>query len=296
LNPPDGAIIYYSLAGKPAREITLDVFDAAGGLVRHQSSVPSAPVREALHPPEPSFWLAPLSALPAEIGTNRANWDIRYDAPPAFSHSYEINANPGQTPPSPEGALAPPGTYTLKLTVDGQNYTQSVVVHNDPRSTATATEIRAQHALLMKLDGGMRTAWDGFHQVDALRAAVKGVSTASAAAEVAAAITAFDAKLDSIAGSPTGRGGFRRGREAAPSFVSVSGEFVGQFNAQDNGDMAPTPGMLAAYANACADLRTVIAAWSTVSTRDLPALDAVLARNGVHQVTPPAVTVRPPTC
>ena len=57
----------------------------------------------------------PPFALPAEAGTNRVTWDIRYDAPPAFSHSYEINANPGLTPPSPEGPLAPPGVYTVSV-------------------------------------------------------------------------------------------------------------------------------------------------------------------------------------
>ena len=40
LNPPDGVIIYYSLASKPSGEVTLDVLDSAGTVVRHMSSVP----------------------------------------------------------------------------------------------------------------------------------------------------------------------------------------------------------------------------------------------------------------
>ena len=51
------------------------------------------------------------TALPAGLGMHRVNWDLRYDAPPAFTHSFEINANPGLTPASPEGGLAAPGTY-----------------------------------------------------------------------------------------------------------------------------------------------------------------------------------------
>src|SRR5207247_865097 len=83
----------------------------------------------------------------AEAGGNRTNWDLRADAPPAFTHTFEINANPGLTPPSPLGPLVPPGAYTLRLTVDGKTYIQPVTVVNDPRSPATAADVRAQYAL-----------------------------------------------------------------------------------------------------------------------------------------------------
>jgi hypothetical protein len=296
LNPPDGALFYYSLGSRPAHDISLDVLDAAGNLVRHLSSVPSAPVKEAAHPPEPSFWLATPTGLPTNVGLNRVNWDLRYDAPPAFSHSYEINANPGLTPPSPEGPLAPPGTYTVRLTVDGARFTQSVTVHNDPRSPATAADLRAQHELLAKLDAGLRATWDGYQQVAALRAAVKAAVPQSAPAEVAAAVATFDTKLDSVAGNPDGRGFFRRGREVAPNFVGVNGELVSQLNAQDNGDLAPTPGMLAAYTKACIDLKSAVTASKSIATHDLPALNAVLARNGIHEIAAPTSASAPPAC
>jgi len=296
LNPPDGALIYYALGSKPARDISLEILDAAGNVVRHMSSVASTPVREYSHPPEPSFWLAPPTALPTNVGTNRVNWDLRYDAPPAFSHSYEINANPGLTPPSPEGPLAPPGQYTVKLTVDGKTYTQTLTVHNDPRSSATPADLRAQQALMLKLAQGLRTSWDGYQQVAALRNAVKAAAPSSAPSEVTAAVSAFDAALDSVAGNSEGRG-FRRGRgAAAPTFVGVNGAFVNQLNAQDNGDMAPTPGMLAGYTSTCVDLKSVITAWKNVMTRDLTALNAVLARNGIRQVAAPTASIAPPAC
>jgi hypothetical protein len=295
LNPPDGAIVYYSLAAKPAGEVTLDITDAAGRLVRHMSSVPNAPVREAARPPEPSFWLAPPSALGTNTGTNRVNWDLRYDAPPAFVHSYEINANPGLTPPSPEGPLAPPGVYTLKLTVDGRAYTSTVTVHNDPRSLATAADLRAQHALLTKLDEGLHAAWEGYQEIASLRAAANSAASGSSSAEVTTALAAFNAKLDTVAGNPEGRG-FRRARENASNFVAVSGELVGQLNAQDTGDLAPTPGMLAAYGNGCADLRTAVSTWRTILSRDLTTLNAVFAPNGIRQVEAPHTSVALPVC
>ena len=119
LNPAEGAVDYW-LAQAPLGDITLDVLDASGALVRHLSSAPQPPVAEAARPPHPNFWIAPPMPLPTNAGGNRTNWDLRYDAPRSFTHSFEINANPGLTPASPEGPLAIPGTYTLKLTVDGK--------------------------------------------------------------------------------------------------------------------------------------------------------------------------------
>src|SRR6185437_4819686 len=58
-NPPDGAVIYYSLAAKPAAAITIEVLDSAGKVVRHMTSAPQEPVKEAARPPEPNFWIAP---------------------------------------------------------------------------------------------------------------------------------------------------------------------------------------------------------------------------------------------
>src|SRR5207244_4788037 len=100
LNPPDGAIIYCWLGSGANREgrVTMEVLDSSGTVVRHYSSDPIPPVREAMRPPHPNFWVKVDQALPSDAGMHRVNWDLRYDAPPAFTHSFAINANPGQTP------------------------------------------------------------------------------------------------------------------------------------------------------------------------------------------------------
>jgi len=254
LNAPDGALISYYLAAKPAGDITLDVLDAGGTVVRHMSSAALTPVKEYAQPPEPNFWVFTPSPLPTAVGGNRVNWDLRMDDPPAFSHSYEINANPELTPPSPEGPLVAPGVYTIKLTVNGKSYTQPVTVVNDPRSPATVVDVRAQVALQTKIVNAMRETWDGYNKVAALRAPLAGDSSAAGKAR--------DSTLAAIGGNPEGRGGFGGfgGPRPAPTFVGVNGNLAGQINALENGDMAPTPAMLAAYAAACADLRRVVTA------------------------------------
>jgi hypothetical protein len=253
LNPPEGAIIDYWLASAPRGEVTLNVRDASGAVVRHLTSAPGVPVPEAARPPEPNFWIAPPFALPKNAGENRTHWDLRYEPPRVFNHSFEINANPGLTPPSPEGALVLPGTYTLELSVDGKTYTQTLTVKNDPRSPASLAALQAQHTLQMKITQGIEASFEGHRAATSLRDSVRAADSTSALA----------ARLDTLAGVEGGRGRGRfGGAPAAPSFMSVNGAFANQLNTQEWGDVAPTAAALAAYASVCQDLQKTTAAFN----------------------------------
>ena len=297
LNPPPGAIIYYALGAAPHGDITLDILDAQGHVVRHMSSAPIAPVKEASHPPEPNFWLATPRPLPTAVGLNRVNWDIRYDDPPAFRHSFEINANPGLTPVSPQGPLALPGVYTVRLTVNGKSYTQHVTVTNDPRSPATAADLVYQHALEMKLYAGVQEAWEGHDQAQTLDKAAE--AAVASAADLADSAKAFEARVDSVGGSTEGGGRrfFFRGRGAAtpPNFVAVNGDLIRQLGTVGQGDIRPTPAMEAAYVSGCKDLAKAVTAWRAVNAKELPAFNAMLSRHGLHPVAP-AAPLPVPTC
>lgn len=295
-NPPNGVVAYYYLPSKPAHEITMDVLDASGTIVRHLSSVAPAPVPEASHPPEPNFWIEPPYAIPADAGLNRAVWDVRYDAPPAFTHSFEINANPEQTPASPEGPLALPGTYTLRLTVDGKSYTQPVTVRNDPRDATPASALAAQHALTMRLDAGITAAWQDHESAVALREAVRKAAGASAPADVATAATALTARLDTLAGDPHARGFRGQGKPPAPSFVQLSGSLVRQLEAQDVGDVAPTESALAAEEDACTQLTKAEATLRGIVSDALGGFNATLARRKLHAVEAPMMRAGAPGC
>src|SRR5471030_837167 len=302
-NPPLSAVLYYWLGSKPSGEITLEVSDASGKVVRHLSSAPAEVIADSLQP-IPEFWKQVPRSLPTEVGTNRINWDIRYDNPRTFTHSFSsvMGAVPFDTPWSPEGPIAPPGVYTLKLTVDGKSYTQTVTVKNDPRSPATAADLAAQHELQMKLYDASSEAYAGYAQVTAMRSAIGELSASSAPAEVSGAITAFTAKLSAVGGNAAagGRGG-GGGRGAAagpppvPNFAGLVGALNRQLESLDYGDLAPTEPMLRAWSWGCADLRTTVATWKNLNGAELVALNTLLTKNGMRAV-PAATGPAAPVC
>jgi hypothetical protein len=296
LNPPEGVVIDYWLAAKPTGEISLDVLDSAGATIRHLSSVPAAPVKEAAEPPNASYWLARPQHLPTDIGTNRTNWDLRYEPPPAFLHTWEINANPGLTPTTPEGPLAAPGTYTLKLTVDSKSYTAKVIVTNDPRSPATVADVRAQLALQLQLIAAMRVAYDGYTQAAAVRARMDSLLSKDSSSASGKAIAALRVRVDSLAGTiREDRFGSGDPRHLPTDFASLHGRLEDLFIAQENGDLAPTQGMRDVFATSCRDLNATVAKWRALSASAVPEVNAALSKAGKSPI-PPAPTLVSPRC
>ena len=205
------------------------------------STVPPAVER----PPYPDYWLMPPPerALSTAVGTNRINWDLRYDDPPGYNPDInnQMNSSPGSVTPAPHGPLALPGTYTLKLIVDGATYTQTLVVHNDPRvgeSPAVMTALRAQNKLRCSRYQGMKDAAAGNDEVAAVRAQVAALASAALPPDVAIAATALDAKLATFGGA-TGvaaaaaaavaavaeAAAAARRRAACTSFTALNGTF-----------------------------------------------------------------------
>ena len=297
-NPPYGAILYYHLSRPPAAEMKLEVFDAAGGLVRTISSAPPAPIEDAIYP---DYWLqSPASrALPAAVGTNRINWDLHYDDPPAFSHDLEnqMNMVEAMASPGPHGPQVPPGTYTLKLTVDGKVYQQTVVVHNDPRvgeSAATLNALNSQHRLTMLAYQGMKNSYSGNEEVAALRAQLAALMQAQTG-DVAAKAKELDTKLAAFGGVVEGRGGrggggFGGRGGAAPgvmqSFIALNNSFNVMVSMMQVGlDIGPTPAQIDTWDADCRSYNTTVAAWKKVEAEDLAALEINVAPTKLTPMT-----------
>jgi hypothetical protein len=188
----------------------------------------------------------------------------------------------------------PPGTYTLKLTVDGKVYTQPVVVHNDPRvgeSAATLAALQSQHKLTMLAYQAMKDSYAANEEVAAARAQV------SAGGGDAAKTKELDTKLATFGGAVPagGRGGFGGGRGGAQtggmqSFVQVNNSFNTMISMMQVGlDMPPTPAQIATWEADCKSYNTTLAAWKKLQAEELAAI-----RLAPTRLSPAVCTFAPP--
>ncbi len=141
-NPPDGAILYYTLPSAASR-VELTIRDARGNVVRRYSSSDKAPA--PIQFDKPSYWEKPFVALSNARGMHRFAWDLREASPPSVNVDLTMEANPHGTPRVPQGPLVVPGRYTVQLSVDGRSQSQPLSVVMDPRIHMSAADLQAQY-------------------------------------------------------------------------------------------------------------------------------------------------------
>ncbi|HMC78726.1 MAG TPA: hypothetical protein VKH34_16375, partial [Vicinamibacterales bacterium] len=127
-NPPSGAIIDYYLKAASSAPVTLEIVDASGAVVRRYASDDRPQPRDPNTLAVQLVWAPQAEPLPAAAGMHRWVWDLRGTPPaPAIGRG---GGGAGRV-----GALAQPGRFSVRLTVDGTTYTQPLVVRQDPRGT-----------------------------------------------------------------------------------------------------------------------------------------------------------------
>jgi hypothetical protein len=153
-NPPAGAILNYWLKSD-ARVVTLEILDDTKAIVRRYSSGdPPEPLVEGRNTPD--YWIRPHRALSARGGFHRFVWDLHHERPAVPSFSYPIAAIYMNTPRTPLGSWVLPGTYTVRLTVDGQAFTAPLIVRLDPRVHTPPDGLKMQYEMSRMLDDALR--------------------------------------------------------------------------------------------------------------------------------------------
>ncbi|MEW5842715.1 MAG: glycoside hydrolase [Bacteroidota bacterium] len=142
-NPPEGAIIDYYL-NAAANDVSLEILDPRGSVVRKYSN--HDPLYEIPKVNIPLYWIRPQQILSAEAGSHRFMWDMRY-TPLDVPVSYPMSAIYKNTAPAPTSPWVMPGLYTIKLTVDGKQFTQTLKINMDPRVKTSTKDLQLQHDL-----------------------------------------------------------------------------------------------------------------------------------------------------
>lgn len=183
-NPPAGADINYYLPEAASGPVRIAIVNAQGETVRTLNGTGSAHY-------------------------NRVWWDLRGPSSrpimvrtlPLNLPSVALNAQGERTAPS-SGTVTlsePPGTYTVRLTVDGQTYTQPLEVAKDPKSPATDADFAAQDKLERSIFDELNELSDLLNQVEVMRVQLGtltvALQTSSDGAPLRQQAAAIDAKF-----------------------------------------------------------------------------------------------------
>ncbi len=185
------AYINYSVKATP-RNTQLEVLDAEGKVVRSLRTTPQS-------------------------GLNRVMWDLRYDAPrlvalrttPADNpHIWEEPRFRGQDTrpvthwglePAQVGPIVVPGKYTVKLTVDGQSYSQPIEIVKDPKIPSSQADLDLSVKLQLRLRDDISAAADMINTIEVMRKQLEDVQKAyrndAGKAALLAQVVAMDKKL-----------------------------------------------------------------------------------------------------
>ena len=268
-NSPQGAIIDYYLK-QPARSVELQILDDHGRVVRTYTNAPVPKLHQPA-PPAPSFWIRPHEPLPASAGAHRVTWDMRYPTPPALYFDQSMGAVPHDTPFVPQGPMALPGRYQVKLSVDGTIHTQPLRLQPDPRLRDTPAAMAAKRRQLalsqqiITLMAASRQAYrHGKAWQDRLVSAGKGSphDTGGALRKKAAALTGTLAEASiGLSGGPyavppvKGDTSFSRINGQAAALLEMVG-----YTSQ----AAPVASLHRTYRELCAAFNTSAAAWNAL--------------------------------
>jgi photosystem II stability/assembly factor-like uncharacterized protein len=328
-NPPDGAIFYYYLKSPASGELTLEIHDAKGNLVRRFTS--ATPPEDKTPKNVPDYWFRPLPALSKNAGLNRFVWDLRYDSPATLNYSYYGNmldyveytlsdhAIPQDTPREQSlGPLVTPGQYEVTLSGPDAQVKQPLTVTLDPRVHVSQADLELQLDASKRITAGLQSSHDAFNAAAALRVALaerqKSLEKQTAgAAESSGSSQPGHVAPPKTASSEPGKDAadtlkdfekkivaVQEGNSAAPGVGPANRDLARILFMVQVGDGAPSDSAQAAIDESCQTLEKNLAAWRKLLTDALPSVNALLGKYNLQPlpVAPGASTADtadPPT-
>jgi len=286
-NPPDGAMIFYNLPQAPRGEVTLEIADSSGSTIARFSSEKVFTPRHA----EMLFGASHSDTLVSvKPGMNRFLWDLRYPEVDIAKGSIVWGFT--------GGPLVAPGTYTVRLTADGQQLTRSFRVLRDPRGAASDKDLVAQRDLLLRLHDQLGRTYDAVRSIRAVRQQSVELMGRLASAgrdtmELGASARALNAKLAAVEEDLT-QPRMEADQDTENFPTKLDNQIAYLFLLAGAGDAAPTNGQEVRSRDLEQELSGHLLKLDAILRQDLGDFNARIARLGVQGIVPPAGTAHAP--
>ncbi|HEX6097069.1 MAG TPA: sialidase [Thermoanaerobaculia bacterium] len=249
-NPPSDAVItYYQKRRHIFGDLKIDVADADGKTI---GTIPSSKRR----------------------GLNRVTWGMRMpppQVPPAATAAFSASVGPRVLP----------GTYTVNVTKDRNLFTSRLELLQDPRTTHSMDDRRAQFALVNKLHAQLGEMTRAVERINAVRLALDARATKLGSDALATKLRSASAGVDEIRRRvvATKEGGMITGEERLREYLA---DLYGTVNGYEGRPSQTQTERADALARELADVVRDFDAWSA---RELPAINAALKKKGLDPVS-----------
>ncbi len=283
VNPPAGAIIDYFLPRDAKGVVTLDVLDSKGELVRQFRSddPPDMTQEELTRELIPRSWIAMPRSLPKTAGMHRWVWDLRYPAPTSTTRGFPISAVPHATPRQPLGPTAVPGTYLIRLVVDGRRLEQTLTLRPDPRVHVSTEALQQQLDLASTVAGLLTRSSKTLLEAQSQQKQLQALQASGAAGQ---AIKDFNTQLSGLLQTKTAEVPEEKTKdEGHVVLADVQARVATLYATVTGGAAAPTAAQLAATRAAGQDVEKLEQQWQQLQA-GLPALNQTLRRAGLATV------------
>ena len=270
-DPEYGASINYWLGDEPDGDVTIRITNGLGDTIRTIDG----------------------SKQP---GLNRVHWDLagersaqlRLRTKPRYADWVDLGDQRWRDGGRRISLLAPPGTYTVSLEVEGREYTQTLEVAKDPNSEGSEEDIRIQTEMLEELKDDLETAVEAVNRIEWVRRQLEDVkavaettgnpeAVTTAADELEEKFHAVEEKLYQTKLSGTGQDGVRWPTKLTGRLSYLAGTVA-------VGDFPPTDQQREVHQILKGRLSDALGELSGLLQTDLPAFNEALAENDLPKV------------
>ena len=277
-NPPEGAMIDYSLGENNAGPVTLEIKGSKGEVVRRYASTDPVPPKD----PKlkiPRYWVRPPRVLSDKPGMHRFFWDMHGKPLPEIEPEYPMTAVFRETAPQPTAPWALPGSYSVVLTAGGKSFTQPLTLKMDPRVKANEAELTKQFQLSKRLQGLRAELQPIGKSYEALVGELEKARERGGGASVNQAIEDLRKKLEEFANPSAVRSGESLELDVLKKVEKLFHDLQGV-------DAGPTPQQEIALGDLQRDARSVLERWKAIPEK-VAAANAQLEAAGFEPIKVP---------
>jgi hypothetical protein len=294
---PDDAIRSYRNANikywvkKPATNVTIEVIDPKGTVVRTFTNAAPAPGAAAAGGAGGGGGRGGggggggrgggggggAAGVPMQPGYNTVTWDLRYPGATSFPNMI-LWGGGGGTP------TAPPGTYQIRMTADGRVQTVPMRVRRNPlfRDVSDA-DLQAQFDLAIQLRDKTSEANNAVIRIREVKTQVADRLSKSQDARLKAAGDKLTAGLSAVE-QEIYQVKNQSGQDPLNFPIKVNNRLASLLSIVSRGDSRPIGNAAAIFRDLSAELKVQTDALAKVMATDLPAFNAEATRVGLEPV------------